>query len=185
MLSLNKNYFIIGIGVLLLLSWYIPDEPDTQNNKEKQLISNQNIIKDIEPKKIIEQKTIKKVAKSYKQQKTIKNYQKSHQATQLVKKTIETKDFIEKNIQQQRQIQAKYQYERTQQLKARYARINKERQNYYAMQKLLSLQDPNKLKNRSQIMQNRQMRSYIAKLNYQKRQKQIQEQMKMRSRVVR
>ncbi|MCK5294075.1 MAG: hypothetical protein KAJ49_05435 [Arcobacteraceae bacterium] len=186
MLTLNRNYFIIGFVGLLLLNWYIVDDIQVTDNQDKEMVLKK--VNNKESKEIdkISQKNVGQNIKIQKEQKSIVLYQRSYQNTHLSKKTIKNESFIEKKAlqQKQRRMQAKLQYERAQQLKARSSAMYKKRQEYHNMQKFLNSRDPNKIQNRSKMMQNKQVRSYMAKVNYQKRQKQIQEQMKMRSRRV-
>ena len=183
----KTKLFILASVIILLGVWFIGMSDENtkiskQDTKQISLISQDktSTIKhndEIFSKKINQNKQYPKKS-TINQKQYYKSYYSTHMASKKQNKLIE-----QKMLKQQRDAQAKVRYERKQQYIAQQRRAQKGQQNYHKMQQLLSQKDPNRIHNKSEMMQNKQVRSYIAKINYQQRQRKIQQQMKLRAKM--
>ena len=115
----------------------------------------------------------------------IKKLSKKTKSNKLIYTKNNSNHYIQEKIDKQKQSNAiaKARYQREQYFKIQQKRAYQSRKNYQSMQQALRQRDPNKIKSNSNMMRSKQVRSYMAKNNYIKRQKQIQQGLKMQNKM--
>jgi len=176
---------VVGLFGLVLL-------PFMSDNKDDTLKEKQSFVKTSDKKTEVYSKGVVKSVKN--QKKSFLHHRKSKTIKSLGKGVLSAEDLLtvskqkqiyDKNVQRAKLRQvAKMKYQRMQHLKAVQARANKSKQNFLAMQKILSSKNPNSFKKSPQFSKNKQIRDYVAYANYKKQQRKVTQMMrKTRARI--
>jgi hypothetical protein len=186
----NFKYILIaifvGIGLYFSFSY---DETTTT----KEIALNDKIETKIYTKENIE--TVQRQNDTKIEQKIVKNVKNTDKSTIFrAKKTTHNQNSYTENsekiykmqLEREKRVQlAKQRYERQQQYRQMQQRSMQSREYYHNMQRLMTqrAKEGSYFNTKSKEMQNKQMSTHIAQIEYQKRQQQIIEQMKLKAKM--
>jgi len=180
-----------GIAVTSSLgAWLVVSLLSTKSDIEKPIESNdvQNSTeKPIQSKTNISKNDTNVVQKQTQFVKSTNNLKTSYKFTHI-DKTVTPINKLKKKKSEQEYLsrqKAKALYQRQQYIKSQQNKYFSQRKSYQNMQRVLMEKNPNKILASKDMMNNKQVRQYLAKQNYIKRQSMIQNRLKMQNKVIR